>query len=211
MYSASAESLVTLTHNVPYLTRVAFTHNRGSSIAANRNLLVEALLDVQDLAWLCMIDSDMVVKPDTVNRLLATGKDIISALCFTRYPPYPVAARFCERGPISAATLPRLNQVEMAGTACLLIRRHVLETIPYPWFEHPVPGYGEDEVFCRKVRAAGFEIWLDGTTEVGHVGTSTITSDFARAWHRAQDGAAGIPTLRRSSARSPDGATKETK
>jgi hypothetical protein len=60
-------------------------------------------------------------------------------------------------------------------TGCLLIRTPVFDTIPKPWFNTSVEGekiLGEDFTFCEHARAAGFEIWCDGTLscEIAHIG-----------------------------------------
>jgi hypothetical protein len=188
MYSASAESLVMLTHNLPHRSTISFTRNRGSSIAGNRNLLVERFLRAPDLQWLCMIDSDMVVPPDTVQRLLATGKEIVGALSFERNPPYVLGAVRGDDMPDGAPFV--LHRVPAVGAGCLLIRRHVLESMPKPWFEHTTPGWNEDFHFCEKATGAGFEVWLDGTLELGHVGATIITKEFVRDWDRTTDGQA---------------------
>jgi hypothetical protein len=68
-----------------------------------------------------------------------------------------------------------LVRVDFTGMHCTLIRRDVLERLtPGPWFErmHPVGsprGCGEDYDFCRKVRAAGFDIYVDRSVQAGHL------------------------------------------
>lgn len=62
-----------------------------------------------------------------------------------------------------------LYPVDGVGMHFCLIRRDVIEAIPYPWFECKGANAGEDFDFCRKVRAAGYPIYLDLSVYTGHI------------------------------------------
>lgn len=63
-----------------------------------RNLLVEAFLDNSDATHLVMLDADMTFPRNALERLLASGKDIISGTYFARTEtPTPHAYRFVRR------------------------------------------------------------------------------------------------------------------
>ena len=55
----------------------------------------------------------------------------------------------------------------MAGSACLLIHRRVLEALDPPYFRMVLDDdcllikNSEDFSFCRKAAAGGFSLWLD--------------------------------------------------
>jgi glycosyltransferase involved in cell wall biosynthesis len=62
-----------------------------------------------------------------------------------------------------------LFKIDGCGMHFVMIRRDVLEAIDPPWFQYTVPGAGEDFAFCRKVRAAGFDIYADLSVYSGHI------------------------------------------
>jgi len=131
------------------------------------------------------VDSDMVPPPDTLTRLLATGKDVVGALYAGRHraletgpdmvPPYVP-----ECGPESGDALApqdifdQLQAVAWVGAAALLVRRPVLERLAFPWFAAPEVD-NEDVGFCAQVRAAGFTVWCDGRVRVPHLQTIPVT------------------------------------
>jgi GT2 family glycosyltransferase len=62
-----------------------------------------------------------------------------------------------------------LFKIDGCGMHFVMIRRDVLEAIDPPWFQYTVAGAGEDFAFCRKVRAAGFDIYADLSVYSGHI------------------------------------------
>ncbi len=67
--------------------------------------------------------------------------------------------------------------IKCAGVATgfLLIKLDVFKTLakPYFFYSHKEDGsleYGEDMYFCMKARQAGFDIWIDSTIKVAHIG-----------------------------------------
>jgi hypothetical protein len=64
---------------------------------------------------------------------------------------------------------PELMEVDGCGMHFCLIRRDVIEAIEPPWFKRNQAGAGEDFYFCRKVKEAGFGIYLDLSVQTGHV------------------------------------------
>lgn len=157
----------------------------SSSIAFNRNTIVKTFLAQSQWRWLLFCDSDMVPPPDIARRLLAHGedRDIIAAPYYGRHAPhYPMWTEITANaapGPHSIG----LREVALAGFGCVLLQRRVLEAMPAPWFEHPIPGSEEDLVFCRKAKALGFRLYLDPAADVGHVAVIPIDRSRALAWH----------------------------
>jgi len=153
-----------------------------------RNMLVKNVLAMRELDWVYFSDSDHVVPPDTVSRLLETGCDVVSALYYGHF------GRSCDasgeqqmaHAPEAGASrgretevLPRLRKAIDVGTLCevdwvgagaLLVRRSVLERVEPPWFFRDAQG-GEDEDvrFCEKVRGAGFRVHVHAGVRVGHL------------------------------------------
>lgn len=149
-----------------------------------RNTACENML-ANNFTWLFFLDDDVCIPIDTVPRLIAHGKDIVSGMYMRRAPPIaPVALNFDGQGRaqwISSWQPGALIEVDLVGAGCLLIHRRVLERMSRPWFDweldrrdHP-PHLGdrlsEDFAFCRKAkREFGFRIHVDTSIQCEHVG-----------------------------------------
>lgn len=149
-----------------------------------RNQLVNAALK-SDADYLLMLDDDMLVPPDILQRLLAHDKDVTGALYYQRGGSYhPVIMKRHERegGDFSCSFLPStdpvimqpgLHQVDIIGGGCMLFKMHVFDKMlePYFWWE---ANAGTDISICNRLREAGFEIYVDTTLELGHIGERQI-------------------------------------
>lgn len=147
-----------------------WTVKLGFQVAKHRN---EAVREMQG-DWLFFLDDDQTFEPDILLQLLERNVDIVQALTPARTPPYAPLAFIEESGRVKRSTGNMVPETGMSkwvatGCGCLLIRRQVFEKIEAPWFE--TNGYGEtdDVYFCRKARAAGFDVWLDSDNRSGHM------------------------------------------
>ena len=135
----------------------------GYPCSAARNKIQRAFLET-DAEWLLMLDDDQV---PTSNPLDHIQRDL--DMVGFPYPtirvnnlPDPILWFPCE-----AVEGGGLVQAEAVGGGCLLIARRVLEAPGmYPGFldvfnEHGTHYESEDINFCRRVREAGFTIWID--------------------------------------------------
>jgi len=161
----------------------------GANISKARNNLVRQGL-AGDAEWFLFLDTDMVIEPDTIPRLLCSaavsGADIIGALCVYESDDGPIPTIY-QYGNAAAGEVTRVMfdypenkiiQVAATGTACLLVKRSVFEHMaelqpdnPYPWFAEQVVGQhwmSEDIMFCIRANAAGHPVFVDCTTPVGH-------------------------------------------
>lgn len=97
----------------------------------NRNEMRKAALGT-DATHFMLVDSDTVLPPDCIEKLLAADKDIISAWCPMIYGDRWIAGRWegntfvNYRGP-----QPGIIEVGMAPLGCMLIKRKVLESITF--------------------------------------------------------------------------------
>lgn len=136
--------------------------------------------------WAWFQADDHVYPQDLLFRLLDHGADVVAPLCVRRSAPHHLVLgaertfvdEFTGREypAYEAAGLEEIPKepftVEIAGTAGMLVRRHVLEAVGDPWFESTDGLYlNEDIEFCRKVRAAGFQILVDPAAHIGHLVT----------------------------------------
>lgn len=181
MFAASVTSL-----QVPPGSRVQWVLGQG--IADNCNKLVrhgepKGVGGIGE--WLWLLGDDHAFSPTTLTRLLAHDVDIVVPLCLTRQPPFTpvIFSGWADREHVYRNYV-RLDdhpdggliEVHSAGSAGMLIRRHVFEALADPWFEMgAISGeyLAEDLWFCDKARDAGFKIHADLSTKFGHI-TSTI-------------------------------------
>jgi len=170
-----------------------------SIITMARNSLVNEFLktDAQDMLF---IDSDVIVSPDDVLRLLAqhTGKDVTAGM----YPRRAKDKRFFldlhydENGNfVFDGSLMRVKRV---GTGFMMISRGIIEKMvaAHPeWqyenkegngtvaavFDFAVKDgkfIGEDYLFCDRVAEHGGQVWIDVDISLPHIGTEAFTNNF---------------------------------
>ena len=133
------------------------------------------------------LDSDMRFPRDTLDRLLAHNKPIVAANYVTRRFPIRTVAYANDTDLTTVDTLPEstgLEPVASVGMGVMLVSVEVFKSLQAPWF---MIGYsqktgefsGEDIFFCRKARAAGFEVLIDHdlSKEVKHTGTLDYMHD----------------------------------
>lgn len=153
----------------------------GLNVAANFNQGVRRMLETDHLQWVWIMGDDHEFDPSTLLTLLDRELDIVVPLVVRRQPPFiPVLFKEPESDtplgqfpPYHWHQLPAggLLSVHTAGSAGMLIRRHVLEAIPDPWFELGKMGTeltNEDTFWCKKVQEAGFSIFADLDVQMDH-------------------------------------------
>src|SRR3954462_7707539 len=60
---------------------------RSGSVPQNLNALVDNAIN-GDFDYLFIVEDDSMFAPDTVLRLLAHDKDVVTGLCLQRHPPF---------------------------------------------------------------------------------------------------------------------------
>ncbi len=156
----------------------------GSRITSARNGIVDhaQMVRCTDILW---IDDDTKFPVNGLIRLLEHDKDIVCATTCSRdgvnKEPIGVA--------LKAAPGSQLMLMERVGMPFMLTKMSVFEKLRKPYFAEPpvwmmndiIPTYykeddvlGEDTYFCMNARAAGFDIWCDGSLslEIGHIGSN---------------------------------------
>lgn len=165
-------SIALVHHQTPPGTKLIWT--KGVDVVGNMNRMVSGMQG----DWLWILGDDHVFDFDLLNRLLAHDVDIVVPLCLKRTPPYDPVVYSGQNDLdeyVGYTDLPSegLVEVHAAGSAGMLIRRHVLDAIPDPVFE-AYGGLNEDLTFCRKAREAGFTIWCDVEARLGHIGILAV-------------------------------------
>jgi hypothetical protein len=166
-----------------------FVRVKGSGLLSKqRNRVVKQFLDGTKSDWLLLIDSDEQLSLEAFDKLLETAHDkerpVVAGLVFAGFGiegapyPKPVPAIFQDAPegflPLYKYDKDSVFEIDAAGTGCLLIHRSVLEKMretadanqgtDWCWFwDGPVDGnwIGEDLLFCRRIKALGFPIYVN--------------------------------------------------
>ena len=171
-------------------------HLAGSLVYDSRNKLVAKAVEL-GCDYVMWFDSDMVFEPDTMERLMAHDKDIVSGVYFRRTGSYkPVLLkelRLNEDGTAVAVDYidyPKneLFTAEGIGFGCVLVKTKVFYemALKFQDFFTPIGKCGEDLSFCLRARELGFDINVDPTIRLGHVGNVIVTERFYEAYKSAE-------------------------
>lgn len=138
------------------------------------------------------IDSDVVAPRDTILRLLAHNKPLISGVYCRRSPPHGVPVMLKNGKWVTDLPKNKIIDVDVCGAGCLLIRRDVLERMKPQrpdagkhWFDWRVDCQGllppgeclsEDFTFNIAVkRQLGIPTLVDTSIQCRHVGLAEAT------------------------------------
>jgi len=187
-------------------------YRRSFPIDTARNKIVKEFLSDKSMEWLLFVDSDAVLHPLTLNRLLSWKAQIVSALCFIRTTPIipSIYGERIENGLVrtkiqetiewmadhpelltrGATILPEappdsLLESTFVGMHTTLIRREVLETMIEPYFvsdPESKKGAGEDVFFCDKAAELGFTSYVDMSVISGHQALHEFAGLDFQAW-----------------------------
>ena len=170
----TAESLMRLVAYSKYDYKIIIS-TRGYNTSENRNYIaVQAVKNNCD--YLFFVDDDIIVEPDTLNKLLAHKKDIIGGVYNTKYEKQePVVEYLDDKRPKG------LFECGAIGTGCLLIKCDVFKKISqkykntqgwfnYIWNDNGSVKMSHDWLFCHNARECGFEVWADNNLKIGHIG-----------------------------------------
>ena len=175
-----------------------------SVVSRARNLLAQDMLD-SDCTDLMFIDSDINFEAADVFRLMAWTSDpkkgIVAGVPRTRSTTktYIGTLDKDEDGELTMNGM-GLVRAKRVATAFMMVRRDVFETLDtaHPEWryydersERTVPcmfdfmktdeGYiGEDYLFCDRAREHGFEVWVDPTIKLGHMGVQEYEGEFGK-------------------------------
>lgn len=146
----------------------------GGLIAVNRTAAVREMVG----EWLFFLDDDVLVRPDTLTRLLAHDLPVVSAAVCNRRKVSQLAAHWPDGSQVPFGS-GGLVEVGFLSTSALLIRREVFDQLGsvfrFDQSQLEADGVieGEDYEWCRRAQAAGFPLHVDMATPVGHI-TSAI-------------------------------------
>jgi glycosyltransferase involved in cell wall biosynthesis len=154
----------------------------GQSPAAARNTIIKQALD-NNCTHVFFMDDDMIFPPDTLIKLIAHDKPIVTALYLLRTFPHRPAFfdKAYDDGKCKFTSLTKgLNGLVKgvnAGLGAVLISTEVFKKVEAPWVrlgEIDKDGWCDDVGFFNRCRAAGYDVWCDLDAPVGDMNTITI-------------------------------------
>lgn len=168
--------------------------NCGSLVYTSRNdLATRAIAGEYD--YVMWFDSDMVFKPDTMERLYKTltenDYDIVTGIYYRRIPPYTPTLfdRLDMEGSVcwwsEFKDIPdEVFEIGGCGFGCVFMKTDVFLDVQGKFGNMfaPIANNGEDIAFCWRARECGYKIYCDPSVECGHVGYSVVDGQFFKAF-----------------------------
>lgn len=158
----------------------------GQSPATSRNMIIKRALE-NDCTHIFFMDDDMILPPDTLLKLIEHKKDIVSALYLLRSFPHRPAFfdKAYENGRCKFTFLEKGMTGLIKGVNCglgaVLISTNVFKALEEPYVrlgEIEKDGWCDDVGFFNRCRQAGFDIYCDLDSPVGHMASLTIWPEY---------------------------------
>lgn len=159
-----------------------FQYFYGYQIDQIRNLIAEW---AKRYDYLLSVDSDIVLPRDSLKKMLAADKDIVTGLYIQRIPDTHTLEVYMVTSNGGMTNIPHellakhngLVEVAGCGFGCVLIKGDVFRKMEYPHFFYQSAldhknTVSEDVFFCKKARDLGFTIWADTTIKCDHKGST---------------------------------------
>ena len=174
---------------VPDGYETTFQYFFGYNVDQVRNLIADWVVNGFD--YLFSVDSDIAFAPDTLSKMLAHDRDVVSGLYIQRKPGQHILEIYEHTATGGVVNMPygklkgrTLVEVAGCGFGCALVKAEVMRKIGYPQFKYHSAisindTISEDVDFCRKARDNGFTIWADPTILCRHTGSFTFNVDIA--------------------------------
>jgi len=153
-----------------------WTNDNLRDVTIMKNGLIRYALEKR-YDYMFLVDSDLILKPETLMILLSHKKDICAEVFWTKWTPdgeeqpnawsadfYSFAGHEIEQWKQAG-----LYQVGMSG-ACILIKSNVLKSgVNYSPIYNVSHSLWEDRAFCIRAAVAGFKIYLDTSCAPEHL------------------------------------------
>jgi FkbM family methyltransferase len=166
---------------VPEGYELDFQYFFGYQIDQIRNLIADW---AKRYDYLFSVDSDIVLPKDTLVKMLAADKDIISGLYIQRIPNTHTLEVYMDTPNGGCTNIPYelikdrpVVEIAACGMGCALIKGDVFRKLDYPHFVYKSAinhndTISEDVYFCMKARQAGFKVWADSSIMCDHKGST---------------------------------------
>jgi hypothetical protein len=164
-----------------------FQYFYGYNVDQVRNLIANWIVK-GDYDYLFAVDYDISFPADTLAKLIAADKDVISGVYRQRFHEHQTLEIFeaNDRGGFTHMPYEKLVNLSKGGTmpveigacgfGCVLVKKQVMVDVGYPQFQYHhaldhKDTFSEDLDFARKARDKGFTIWADSTIICDHTGS----------------------------------------
>lgn len=168
-----------------------FKFLKGEQIDQIRNLISEW---AKRYDYLFSVDSDIVLPNDTLTKMLAADKDIISGLYIQRIPGTHTLEVYEDNDFGGVVNIPYeyikdegITEIAGCGMGCCLVRGEIFRNMEYPHFYYKSAldhrnTVSEDIYFCLKARELGYKIWADTSIKCEHIGSTkfVINNDIKK-------------------------------
>lgn len=162
---------------------------KNGPISEMRDYIVKRSL-MMNCSHVLMMDTDQIYEKETIPKLLRHNVSVVHARVFRRYPPFDSLlynigpdGYYQEKTDYEEGDM---VSVDACGTGCVLYNTDIFRVIPEPWFEMvyikengQIGKTGEDFNFCEKLKKAGYDIKVDTSIKVGHLGLTEVNQDFS--------------------------------
>ena len=159
-----------------YTTELQFFY--GYQVDQIRNLIAEW---ARHYDYLFSVDSDVSFAPDTLKKLLAHNKDMVSGLYIQRKPGQHILELYRNGTNIPYQDIEGRGLVEIdgCGFGCVLINSDVIREMEYPHFVYKSAldhkdTVSEDTYFCLKAKSKGFRVYADTSILCDHHGATVM-------------------------------------
>lgn len=151
-------------------------------VASYKNKIIEYSI-ANDYDFLFLVDSDLVLHPDTIQHLINQNKNIISEIYWTKWnindssdlPQVWLSDKYTlhndqisETEFINQLRIPGVYEVGGLG-ACTLISKYALNMGVNFSKIHNLTIWGEDRHFCIRAVCLGLKLWVDTTYPAFHI------------------------------------------
>ncbi|ACJ34929.1 CDP-glycerol glycerophosphotransferase family protein [Anoxybacillus flavithermus] len=161
-------------------------------VAHFKNIIIQFALE-KDFDYLFFIDSDIVLHPETLQKLIEAKKDIISNIFWTKWQPdlpeLPQVWVFDQYGQyyykrgekltkeqiqdrhqqfLDMLRKPGIYEVGGLGACTLISRRALQSGVSFSEIKN-VSFWGEDRHFCIRAQALGFDLFVDTHYPAFHI------------------------------------------
>jgi len=183
----SADSLYSSQLKIKY-PRASVTHLNRPAIFRDALGQVRNSINAYALShsynYLFLVDADMVIEPDTLQKLLSHKVDFVTAVIGYMHDQFNRTTVYIEdktrpgKLPGQPALkaikydelddLPKLKEIASCGLSCCLLKTNILIGMGF-YISHKEMAFLEDRVFCRDIKQKGVRIFLDPSIRPTHL------------------------------------------
>lgn len=157
---------------------LSFEFVKGYDCARSRNDIVRLALE-GGFDYVFMVDADMYVPSDTLQKMLEYPTEICLGLCPRKNTKSGETCIY-KTGQVNYKNaytyhnIPKKKRIVVhgGGLACALIKTEIFKHLTYPWFRYVTYSDGselsEDLYFCSQAKANGYKIYVDTRVRCGH-------------------------------------------